>query len=244
MDLLDPSRDSSSSFWYTFEQPPKNWKDEHFSPTSWNKGKLGFGSNRVENSTTREINTLWKSPMLWARQIFNLEKMPSENLVLRMHHDGDTKVWINEGLVYEGKGKQYINQELDGKFLSVFKEDQNVLAIQSSKDERSSFLDVALFDMENQERDDIVFSPGQPNLLRGPNGFEWWLIYMANKNADKRSQYINRVHFYNKKMVVEGITGKNTPGYHPAPAAPTFRDLFNEADTALDLEKWIKIEGE
>lgn len=244
VDLLGSYQDSSSSFWYTFDQPEKDWKDHHFSPTSWNKGKLGFGSDRVENSTTRRVNTMWKSSVLYARQTLYLKEKPSKNLVLRMHHDGDTKVWINGGLVYDGKGKQYRNWPLDEKSLPQLNNGANVIAIQSSKGERSSFLDVALLDMENQESDEILFSPGQPNLLRGPNGFEWWLIYMANKNADKRGQYINRVHFYNKKLVVEGITGKNTQGYHPAPSSPTFRDLFNDGQTDLDSLKWGNIEGE
>lgn len=35
--------------------------------------------------------------------------------------------------------------------------------------------------MRSETADDILMTPGQPNILRGPNGFEWWLIYMANK---------------------------------------------------------------
>lgn len=45
---------------------------------------------------------------------------------------------------------------------------------------------------------------------------------MANKNNECRGQYINRVHFFNKTLFVEGITGPCTDGYHPEPSLPTF----------------------
>lgn len=65
---------------------------------------------------------------------------------------------------------------------------------------------------------------GQPNLVRGPNGFEWWLVYFAD--FPRRSQCIDRVHFFGREMYIEGPTLPSTPGYHPAPAMPAFRDLF------------------
>ena len=71
--------------------------------------------------------------------------------------------------------------------------------------------------MKDGIADDILMTPGQPNILRGPNGFEWWLIYMANKNDEHRGQYINRVQFFDKTLFVDGITGPRTAGYHPEP---------------------------
>lgn len=68
---------------------------------------------------------------------------------------------------------------------------------------------------------DTLFTPGQPNLVRGPNGWEWWLVYMANQGM-QRDQYIDRVHFVNNKLSVDGITGKKTPGFHPQPAQPMY----------------------
>lgn len=47
-------------------------------------------------------------------------------------------------------------------------------------------------------------------------------LYYANKNNECRGQYINRVHFFNKTLFVEGITGPCTDGYHPEPSLPTF----------------------
>src|SRR5699024_508797 len=115
---------------------------------------------------------------------------------------------------------------------------KNVLAIESTKGERSAFLDVSLFELKDQRGDDILYNPGQPNIVRGPNGFEWWLVYFAVKNGLPKGQFINRVHFLGDRLYVDGITGSNTPGYHPEPTAPTFQSLFNEASFQDERSKW------
>jgi hypothetical protein len=133
---------------------------------------------------------MWKTPQIWLRKSFASGKNTG-NLMLRIHHDGETKVFLNGQTIYEHKRKQYTTWNFDQKAFSLLKDGENVLAIQS-KGTRTNFLDVSLFDMKDQKGDDILFSPGQPNILRRRNGFEWWLIYMANKNAERRGQYINR----------------------------------------------------
>lgn len=70
--------------------------------------------------------------------------------------------------------------------------------------------------------EDKLETPGQPSIVRGPNGWEWWLVYMANLNG-RRSQFIDRVHFTQNRLAVDGITGPHTPGYHPEPAKPKWQ---------------------
>jgi GH43 family beta-xylosidase len=82
---------------------------------------------------------------------------------------------------------------------------------------------------------DTLLTPGQPNILRGPNGFEWWLIYMANQNRERRGQFIDRVHFFDKTLFVDGITGRHATGYHPVPAMPTFRAFDRKAGLLTDV---------
>ena len=86
---------------------------------------------------------------------------------------------------------------------------------------------------------------GQPTLLRGPNGIEWWLVYFADQG--KRSQCIDRAHFFGRELYVEGPTTADTPGYHPVPAMPSFRDLFEDDDalaTRWDLAgSWHRAKG-
>lgn len=210
-------------FDYTENKPEANWTKTTYDASGWKKGETGFSSREVEGSTTRHQGTLWNSPGLWLRKAFFTNKQVG-NLALRVAHDGDTKIYLNETLVYEKQGRDYCIVNLDKKLRAVLKEGTNLLAVETKKG-RSQFFDVSLFDMKNEVADDILMTPGQPNILRGPNGFEWWLIYMANKNSERRGQYIDRVQFFNKTMFVDGITGPHTPGYHPEPSQPTFSKI-------------------
>jgi len=235
VDLLAYTGPEKGVFRYTFDTPDKKWNTSRFDASGWHTGKAGFGSERTEGSTTRKVRTEWKTPEIWARKEFVLDET-TKNLMLRIHHDGDTRLFLNGQLFYDGAGRQYTTWNFDQQARSLLRKGTNVLSVYSRRGGHTNFLDVSVFDMGNKTGDDILFSPGQPNILRGPNGFEWWLIYMANKNAERRGQFINRVHFFNRKLVVDAITGGNTPGYHPVPAKPTFSDLFNEENGGQN--KW------
>nr|WKN34505.1 family 43 glycosylhydrolase [Tunicatimonas sp. TK19036] len=237
-DLLKYADEEPGVVQYSFEEPKQGWNTPEFNASGWQQGSLGFGSDVVENSTTRQVKNLWETSDIWVRKSFTLNSDSTGNLMLRMHHDGDTEVYLNGKPIYEQPDRQYTNWNFDQQANALLENGENTLAIHSTQGRRGSFLDVSLFDMKGQVGEDIMYSPGQPNILRGPNGFEWWLIYMANKNTDRRSQYINRVHFYDKRMVVDGITGSKTPGYHPEPAQPTFSGLFNDADARQWQSNW------
>lgn len=241
-DVLKYAAREGDTFSYTVNQPDKNWYRENFDASGWQKGKAGFGSAVVKNSTSRKVRTMWETPEIWVRKSFVKDKNTG-NLTLRIHHDGETKVFLNGKIIYEHNGQQYTTWNFDQTAYSRLKDGGNILAIHSARGARTGFLDVSLFDMKDQTGDDILFSPGQPNILRGPNGFEWWLIYMANKNAGRRGQYIDRIHFFDKKLFADAITGVNTPGYHPEPAQPTFSDLFNDADARQWQSKWTVTAG-
>ena len=80
---------------------------------------------------------------------------------------------------------------------------------------------------------------GQPNLIRGPNGFEWWLIYFAEYDeSNYRNQSIDRVLFFDRELYVAGpssnLASYTGQTYTPPPAAPTFGDLFNEGTALSD----------
>lgn len=76
---------------------------------------------------------------------------------------------------------------------------------------------------------------GQPCLLRGPNGFEWWVIYFAKYDESIKSQAVDRVLFFDRQLYVTGpssnLAAYTGLTYTPPPAAPTLGDLFNEGTT-------------
>lgn len=239
VDLLKYTAKEPGVFLYTLDQPAsESWNKLKFDASAWQKGKAGFGSTVIKGSTTRKVATPWQTPGIWLRKSFVYDKKEAGNLMLRINHDGKTKVFLNGEPIYGNPGRKYTTWNFDRKASALLKDGENLLAVYGARGERSNFLDVSLFDMKDKTGDDILFSPGQPNILRGPNGFEWWLIYMANKNSDRRGQYINRVHFFDKRLFVDGITGPKTAGYHPAPVQPTFSDLFEDTDTKKLQSKW------
>ena len=87
---------------------------------------------------------------------------------------------------------------------------------------------------------------GQPNLVRGPNGIAWWLVYFAD--YPRRAQAIDRVHFFGRELFAEGPTCAASPGWHPVPAMPGFQDLFEDdvdPATRWDLSgEWRQANGE
>ena len=220
VDLLRYGRTYEPLFAYTESKPGSDWTKATYDDSGWAKGETGLSSREVKGSTTRHLGTLWNTPSLWLRKTFSAGS-ETGNLALRVAHDGDTRIYLNGTLVYEKQGRDYCIVNLDKKLRAALKEGTNLLAVETNKG-RSQFFDVSLFDMKDGIADDILMTPGQPNILRGPNGFEWWLIYMANKNNEHRGQYINRVQFFDKTLFVDGITSPRTMGYHPEPSMPTF----------------------
>lgn len=207
-------------FSYSENKPTNNWYDITYDDSGWKKGEGGFASKEIDGSTARHCGTIWQSPALWLRKKFIADKNLG-NLALRITHYGDTKIMLNGTVIYDKKGSDYCMVNLTPEQRKALKTGENILAIETSA-KRSNYFDISLFDLKNDIADDILFTPGQPNILRGPNGFEWWLIYMANRNDTSRDQYIDRIQFFDKTMYVDGITGPGTSGYHPAPALPTF----------------------
>ena len=252
VDILRYGQTYEPMFAYTNSRPDGDWTKAAYDAADWKEGETGFSSEEVKGSTTRHLGTRWNTSSLWLRKSFSADKQTG-NLALRVAHEGDTKIYLNGTPIYEKQGRDYCIVNLNKEQRAALKQGANLLAVETNKG-HSRFFDVSLFDMKDDVADDILMTPGQPNILRGPNGFEWWLIYMANKNDERRGQYINRVHFFDKTMFVDGITGPRTPGYHPEPSLPTFsvkgevpsfgalRDV--QASTAYLFETAVKTTGE
>ena len=90
-----------------------------------------------------------------------------------------------------------------------------------------------------------ITNTGQPTLLRGPNGFEWWVVYFARYDGSSKSIAVDRVLFFDRRLFIAGPSS-NLPAFTggtftPPPAAPTFDDLFNEG-AALD-DHWTVLSG-
>ena len=223
IDLLLFKDGYEPDFYYTEKEPAADWKKLTYSESAdWGKGRPGFSSAEIKGSTVNHYGTNWTSENLFLRKTFVLNKKEAGNLVLRVKHNGPTKVYFNDNLVYQSDKGDYKPLAIKDSDKQKLNDGANIIAVETKGGGRRNYFDMSLFDTGKEKTDDILYSPGQPNILRGPNGFEWWLIYMANKNQERRSQYINRVHFFDKTMYADGVTASNTDGYFPNPTKPTF----------------------
>lgn len=166
MDLLRYGRTYEPLFAYTESKPEGDWTKVTYDDSGWARGETGFSSREVKGSTTRHLGTLWNTPSLWLRKTFSAGS-ETGNLALRVAHDGDTRIYLNGTLVYEKQGRNYCIVNLDKKLRAALKEGTNLLAVETNKG-RSQFFDVSLFDMKDGIADDILMTPGQPNILRAP----------------------------------------------------------------------------
>ncbi len=87
---------------------------------------------------------------------------------------------------------------------------------------------------------------GQPWMVEGLNGFEKWAGYFAIDTRESglgRTQRIDRAHFFDRKLYIDGPTNRYMSGYHPGPAEPQLRSLFYLPDGDMPGEDWQEAFG-
>jgi len=229
---------------YTFEKPGDDWANASFTDSGWQTGEKGFGNQLYVGGTVIRRQTIWNSDDIWVRKQFTMTQAPSLYLQLLVNHGGPTEVYIDGQLVYNSTATDYATINLKSDIIQKLKTGSHTIAVHSKKGRRAANVDIDLIDPLTKPGDDILLNPGQPNILKGPNGFEWWLVYFAIKNGGRRGQFVNRVLFNDHELTVDGPTGSKTPGYHPNPALPVFGDGFDDEkalNTKWDIKagKWL-----
>ena len=227
-----------------------DWTQPDFNDRTWKQGLGGFAKSAPRGTTTYTKGTQWDTERIRLRKAFNLTNL-SDNLALRLTTIGASKVYLNGTEIYSSDRPLYNIVNLTPEMKKNLKIGRNVLAIECTAPQRGNqYVNAQLFNSGTTQIDpEITWTPGQPNILRGPNGLEWWLIYMANTNMEGRNQHVDRVHFHGDKMYVDGITHANNSGFHPTPALPAYGDTFESApDTTrwanLDPARWSVANGE
>lgn len=226
---------------YTTTPPAADWYKPGFNAAGWGEGPGGFANYTPRGTTLLPMGTKWDTDHIWLRKNFTVSNL-DDNLTLRITSRGATKVYLNGTEIYNSDKGEYKIVNFTPEIKKLVKKGENLLAIESTAGRRrGGYINACLFDTgKSVAEPEITCTPGQPNILRGPNGLEWWLIYMANHNDEGRDQYVDRVHFHGDKLVVDGISRGDNPGYHPAPALPAYGDTF---DGALDASKWNNLDA-
>ena len=149
---------------------------------------------------------------------FSYSRRPAGKLMMKIGQYDGCSVQLNGHALNTGRS-DYRLVEIKPEWMVA---GNNVITVKRESD-RSRLVALSLYDMPAETiAGDLLLTPGQPNIVRGLNAWEWWLVYMANSGWN-RSQYIDRIHFTQNRLCVDGITGHNTVNaFHPAPSKPVY----------------------
>ncbi|MGG1551416.1 Ig-like domain-containing protein [Paenibacillus ferrarius] len=242
--ILPTAEHGSQPYQYTFTAPGAGWNTIGSSTNGWLTGEGGFGwpdtrtgkIPTIVNNGKTSPSEIWAHPSgqasMWAKRSFHLDSVP-ETTVLRYRLEGYGKLYVNGKLFYTYGGQQraYKMVEVPADMLQA---GDNVIAVEISKNGGAPLnyyhLDFGLYDTNGHPVEPDIIGPSQPNMIKGPNGFEDWVTYKAFWNSDE-GQGKDRVYFWDQEMVVDGPTSYDSEGIHPEAWTPTFQDSFDSEDS-------------
>lgn len=223
---------------YTTATPGANWTTAGFDDSSWINGLGGYGKQEYDllsggaftNAKIRARKTFWSTPNIYIRRKFTMDQVP-QKIGLKHWVYGDANFYINGNKInIKTNNDTYSMMQVDP---SYFVAGENIIAVEvvspCADQYCQQLIDFGLYDTGKNDGEDITIAHAQPNFVAGPNGFERWIMYKAYFNASQQ-QGIDRIHFYDKEVVVESSTVRNTQGYRPKPAQPGF---INHCDYSI-----------
>ncbi|MBN1901280.1 hypothetical protein JW926_08160, partial [Candidatus Sumerlaeota bacterium] len=143
--LTGAMQDGEKSFpWrYTTKKPGKDWQKKEFDDKNWDVGKAPFGS---KTGWDDKIRTPWKTKDIWLRQEFEYNEQPFEKVVIVMHYDNRTTIFLNgeQVLVKKGWNDQYDGFDVTDAIKGLLKKGKNLLAVHVHQDTGGQYIDLAI----------------------------------------------------------------------------------------------------
>jgi hypothetical protein len=226
--LLNTAEHGGWTAKYRTAQPAGDWTSTGFDDAGWTTADGGFGLKDMDIARVRSNRTIWNTNQIFIRRHFTLDAVPAR-LALKYRVEASAEFYVNGvKLNFTPKTSQaYVLQDIDA---SLFRTGENVIAAKAentcSGADCFKFIDFGLFDTRGSNAEKLAIGQSQANCVAGPGGFERWLMYKGFFNGVS-AQGIDRMHFYNKELVVEPTTSLYSPGYHPQPAMPSFIHYFD-----------------
>jgi hypothetical protein len=168
--VFSSSLEGFSGWKYTFSRPGDNWALPDFPDTEWKTGNKGFGNQVLPGSSRLHPQTNWHSNDIWVRKRFKLPWILTSALQLLADHAGPAEVFIDGKLVYKAIAPNYITVNLLSQVADELKAGDHVIAMHGERGHKGAHVDIDLIAPQTGSGDDILYNPGQPNLLKGPNG--------------------------------------------------------------------------
>jgi hypothetical protein len=143
--VLPTAKEKASDWAYTIDKPADGWEKPGFDDSAWKKGPSGFGTDGTPGAVVR---TEWNTDNIWIRKSFELSEEDAKDpasLILDVHHDEDSEIYINGVLVLETKG--YISDYLQFPMKNAkeaIKPGTNVIAIHTFQTTGGQYIDAGL----------------------------------------------------------------------------------------------------
>jgi hypothetical protein len=140
--LIPAGESQAATAQFTETAPADDWMMPNFNDASWSAGQLPFGSG-----WGNDFATPWKSKSIWVRRTFELNELPTDDLVLQLRHDDDVTVYINGKKLYScahcylGRIKEY---PIPPDVKAALKKGKNVIAMHCINPAGNSWLDAGI----------------------------------------------------------------------------------------------------
>ncbi|MCF7849242.1 MAG: hypothetical protein K9M45_10345 [Kiritimatiellales bacterium] len=234
---------------YTLKEPAEGWQQLKYKLSGWRTATGGFGFPFEDRGAQlHACKTKWTTDQIWIRREFEVGRATPKRLLLKIRHERAAQVFLNGVKVYESAepALAYRMVDISAKANAVLQDGDNIIAVHAVADKSSTayrFIDFGIYDIGGVEVEPTVYALNRPIIVEGPNGLEKWISYRAFWDG-KPGAGLDRVFFFDKELYVDGPTTTNTPGYHPPPTQPTFRDLFSQASDFPSGQRWTFAGGQ
>jgi Domain of unknown function (DUF4965)/Domain of unknown function (DUF1793)/Domain of unknown function (DUF5127)/Domain of unknown function (DUF4964) len=137
---------------YTETKPAAGWANIKFDDSNWQTGGAPFTDNKAE------AKTLWTSKDIWIRREFDVADLSIDKLMLKLNHDDNVEVYLNEVKIYSKVGwtNDFELIPLSDAVKAKLKKEGNMLVIHCANTAGGSWLDVGLVDQVKQKVDNTV----------------------------------------------------------------------------------------
>ena len=162
--LVPEGRTARNVQWkYTTQKPPAGWEKPDFDDSGWKTGVGGFGTPGTPGAT---IGTTWRTPDIWLRRHVTLDKVPDGEVLLSLHHDEDTEVFVNgvSAGVFGGYVDDYFTEPLPAAAQAALKVGENVLASTTHQTGGGQYVDWGLATVKTAEEADEAFNLATFNI--------------------------------------------------------------------------------
>lgn len=145
--ILPASDEKTYQCKYTETTPANGWATFHFNDADWKTGTAPFSDDKTA------AKTLWTSKNIWVRRVFNLDNTNIDQLFLKLYHDDNVEVYLNEEKIYTNVGwtSDYKLIPLKDQVKNKLKKGNNLLVIHCANTAGGGWLDVGLVDLVKQK---------------------------------------------------------------------------------------------